>query len=68
MPSGLFCLTFLDRLTSYVEGVWLDFIITMFCRICFLNANNVDPRSAASDLGSTLFANVPFIGINGLIP
>ena len=41
---------------SYIKGVWLVFIVIMFCKIIFeLNANSVDPdqtpRSAASDLG-----------------
>ena len=50
----LFPLT-LDRSIFYIKGVWLVFIIIMFCRISKFNANSVDPdqtpRSAASDLG-----------------
>ena len=55
MPSGRFYLNSLDRFISYIGGVWLVFIIAMFCRNSELNANRADhgqtPRSAASDLG-----------------
>ena len=55
MPSGIFNLDSLDRFISYIGGVWLVFLITMFARISELNANNVDPdqmpHSAASNLG-----------------
>ena len=30
MTSGLFYLNSLDRFISYIEGVWLVFVITMF--------------------------------------
>ena len=32
MPSGLFYFNSLDGSNSYIKGVWLFFIIIMFCR------------------------------------
>ena len=32
MPSGLFYLKSLDKFISYIGGVWLNFIITTFCK------------------------------------
>ena len=32
MPNGFFYFNFLDRSISYIEGVWLVFIVAMFCR------------------------------------
>ena len=31
-PSGLFYLNSLDRSISFIRGVWLNFIIVMFCK------------------------------------
>ena len=55
-PSGVFYLNSLDRSISYIRGVWLVFISTMFFKeISEFNANSVDPdqmpHSAASDQG-----------------
>ena len=55
MPSGLFYLDSLDRSISYIRGIWLVFIIVMFCKkILKLMANHVDPdqtpRYAVFDL------------------
>ena len=53
MPSGLLPQLF-GQVHSYIRGVWLVFIITLFCRD-FCYANSVDPDQmlhyAASDLG-----------------
>ena len=45
IPSGLFYHCSLDRSISYIRGIWLVFIIFMFCRnsVSKLHANNVDP-------------------------
>ena len=55
MPSGLFYLKSLDRSISYIRGVWLVLLLSLFVEISELSANSVDPdqtpRSAASDLG-----------------
>ena len=55
MPNDHFDLNSLDRFISYIEGVWLVFIITIFVGIFQLNANRVDPdqtpQNAASDKG-----------------
>ena len=52
MPFELFYLNSLDRFTSYIGGVWLVFIITVFERISELNANSADPdQTPRSDLG-----------------
>ena len=54
MLNGLFYLNSLGRSIFHIRGVWLVFIIIMFCRN-ELNANSVDPdqtpHSVASDLG-----------------
>ena len=43
IPSGLFYLNLLDRSISYIRGVWLVFIIILYCRnMSELNANCVD--------------------------
>ena len=66
MPSGFVHFNSLDRIILYIRGVWLYFIISCFVEIPEPNANSVDPdqmpHSAASDL-STLFADVPFMGL-----
>ena len=75
MPSGLFYFKYLDKSISYIKGVWLVFIIIMFCRNFLLNAKTVDPdqtpRSPASDLGPhilpmslSLDARLKWVNIN----
>ena len=60
-----FYLNSLDRSVSYIRGVRLVVIISMFCRNFPINANSVDPdqmpRFAASDLGLHCFP-CPFYG------
>ena len=63
MLNGFSCLISLNRSISYIKHFWLDFIITIFCRILYIiNANNVDPdqmlHSATSDLG---LHNLPMV-------
>ena len=64
MPNGLFYLNSFNRSISHIRGVWLVFIIIMFCRISELNLNSVDPdqmpHSEAADLG-LLFLSISFI-------
>ena len=73
MPSGFFYLNSLNRSISSKRDVWLVFfIISMFNEIPIFNANNADPdqapRSAASDLGCTVYQYLFYktIGINGV--
>ena len=55
MLSGLFYLNSWDRSISYITGVWLVIIVTIFIEIPVFNTNSVDPdqtpQNAASDLG-----------------
>ena len=55
MPIGLCYLNSLDSSISYIRGVWLFFIVTIFVEMSELIANSVHPdqmpRSEASDLG-----------------
>ena len=64
--SGLFFLNCLDRFISYIRGVWLVFIITMIyrnsCTKCKLCRPWSDVAFCGVWSGSTLFANVPFMG------
>ena len=66
MPCGLFYLNPLYWFISYIGAVSLVFIIVILVEIYELNGNIVGPgqtpRFAASDLGSTLIASVPFRG------
>ena len=39
MPSRLFYFPSLDRFISYIGGVWLVFVITMYLGIPEVNAN-----------------------------
>ena len=59
MPSGSLYLKSLDRSVSYIRGVWLVFIITMFLKNSELITNIVDPDQmpcfAASDPGLHCF-------------
>ena len=75
MTSGLFYLIFSDRSMSDIRGVWLVFIntCTMFYRNSCIWCKQCRPWSDAVFCGvwsgSTLFANVPFMGrraLNGL--
>ena len=66
MPSGPLYLKSLDRSVSYIRGVWLVFIITMFLKKIWTYHKHCRPWSDAVFRGvwsgSTLFANVPFMG------
>ena len=69
MPSGLFCLKTLDRSISYIRGVWLVFINTMFFRNFWTYHKHCRSRSDAAFWGiwswSTLFDGT--LGLNGLM-
>ena len=66
MPSGLFYLNSLGRFISYTGVSGLFLLLSCFVEISELKENSVGPdqmpRSAASELRSTVFVNVSFIG------
>ena len=66
MPNGLFYNHISDRSVSNIWGVWLVFIITMFCRKSCIQCEQCRLWSDAAFCGvwseSALFANVPFMG------
>ena len=43
MPNGFFYHNSLDTSIFYIRGVWVVFIIIMFCRKSEFNENSVDP-------------------------
>ena len=66
MPNWFFYLNSLDRSISYIRGLWLVFIIIMFCRnvwtYCIQCRAWSDAAFCGVWSGSTLFANVPLMG------